>query len=113
MAKTTTDIIMTTQDLDRPYEVIGLVSASCIRAGDLVKDVRETVRNWFGGEMKQYGKLLDRAIEDATERLKKKAAEEGAHAVIGVRMATSNVVIGGAEIIAYGTAVRFKDHPHS
>lgn len=111
MAKTKGDIICTTQDLARPYEVIGIVSASCIRAGDLVKDVRETVRNWFGGEMKQYGKLLDRTIENGTDRLVQKAADQGADAIVGIRYATSNIVIGGAEIIVYGTAVRFTDTP--
>ena len=59
--------------------------------------------------MAQYGKLIDDTVEQATQRMLETAEGLGANAVIGIRIATSNVVIGGAEIIVYGTAIRYSE----
>jgi len=101
-----TDPILTTEDIEGPYQVIGIVHGSCVQSGSLIKDAVETVKNWVGCELKQYGEMIDQAVTGALERLKGAAVKVGADAVIGVRLSTANVIDGGAEVIAYGTAVR-------
>ena len=51
--------------------------------------------------------MMNEARKIATERLLKDAEALGADAVIGFRLQTSAVMGGAAEIIAYGTAVKF------
>ena len=43
----------------------------------------------------------------ATKRMSEEAEKCGADAVINIRYASSTVVQGAAEIMAYGTAVKF------
>ncbi len=59
----------------------------------------------FGGRVKSYESLLDRARREALLRLKKDAMDEGYHAVVNVRFSTSSIAQGAAELFAYGTAV--------
>ena len=64
--------------------------------------------------MRSYESLLDRAKREAILRLKAQAT--GCDAIINLRMETSNLAsvqsrkkgIGGVEVIAYGTAVRYR-----
>ena len=51
--------------------------------------------------------MLTKARETAMERMGEDAAAKGADAVIAIRITTSMVMAGAAEILAYGTAVRF------
>lgn len=97
---------MKTTDLEPGMEALGLVTAVCVMAGNIIKDTRESFRNLIGGEMCAYGQVIEIAIEKALVRLQEKAAHLGADAVVGLRITSVDVVTGGAEIIAYGTAVR-------
>ena len=101
-----TPIFISTTNISGSYDVLGLVHGTSVRAASLVKDAYATARNLIGGEMEQYGQLIDEAIGVAKERMLERAKALGANAVIGTRIATSDVVVGGAEIIVYGTAVR-------
>ncbi len=87
-------------------EHYGLVQGSTIRAKHMGKDIMAGFKNIVGGELKGYTELLVEARQEAIHRMKKQAEELGANAVINVRMATSSVAQGAAEILAYGTAVR-------
>ncbi len=102
-------MVVSTEDLPGPYEVIGICHGVAIRANAVTTDVWQMVKNITGGELVQYGKLISRTAEEAVERMMENAATQGANGIIGVKFSTSNVVMGGAEIIAYGTAVRFLD----
>ena len=51
--------------------------------------------------------MLTEARQIATGRMAKNAEELGADAVVGMRYASASVMQGAAEVIAYGTAVRF------
>ncbi len=87
-------------------KVLGLVSASCCVSKSLVGDMTSNIKNWtIGGELPQYTELIDSAVEIVHERLAQKAEKMGADAVIGIRMSTTQVSEGAAEIIMYGTAV--------
>jgi uncharacterized protein YbjQ (UPF0145 family) len=87
-------------------EVLGMVTGSTIRARWLGKDIMAGLRTLVGGEIKEYTEMMAKAREIAIERMVEEAKKMRADAILGVRLATSMVMSGAAEIIAYGTAVR-------
>lgn len=89
-------------------EVLGLVRGNVIRAKHIGTDIIAGLRNLIGGEVKEYTKLMGEAREQAYDRMVAQAEELNADAVVGVRFATSMVMAGSAEILAYGTAVKLK-----
>ena len=89
-------------------ESIGLVWGSSIKAKHIGKDITMGLKHMVGGELGYYTEMLDEARKIAVERMVEKAGEMGANAVIDMRFATSAVMQGAAEIMAYGTAVKLK-----
>ncbi|MHC1598300.1 MAG: YbjQ family protein [Candidatus Methanofastidiosia archaeon] len=87
-------------------EVLGLVKGNTIRAKHIGKDIVAGLRNIVGGELKEYTEMISEAREEAISRMIKDAEKMGADAIIGVRLTTSQVAAGAAEILAYGTAVK-------
>lgn len=102
-------LLVTTGDAPRPHEVLGLVHGVSVQASNLIKDIKEMVRNWLGGGMTNYDGLIERAIAVAQDRMITRARALGADAVVNVRVTTADVVTGGAEVIFYGTAVRWRE----
>ena len=100
-------MLLSTTDLKRDYETLGLVRGSEMKAVHLGKDITAAIRNIFGGDVREYSDLLKEARDQALEEMKADAEELGADAIIGVRFATSTITTGAAEIVAYGTAVKF------
>ena len=100
--------IYTPDTLPQPVELGELLSVSAVTAANIVKDMRENIRNLVGGEMKHYEALTEKTLERAFRRLEAKAAERGYDGVLGVRIANPKVVEGGVEMIVYGTGFRFK-----
>ncbi len=90
-------------------EILGIVKGNTIRAKWFGKDILAGLRNVIGGELREYSEMLTEAREQAIARMLKEAEALGADAVINVRFATSPVVQGAAEILAYGTAVKLKE----
>ncbi|MBQ6646449.1 MAG: YbjQ family protein [Clostridia bacterium] len=88
-------------------ELMGLVQGSTVQSKHIGKDIMAGFRNIVGGEMKGYTEMLDDARNQAVARMKSQAEMLGADAIIGVRYATSAITQGAAEILAYGTAVKF------
>ena len=89
-------------------ENLGLVRGSTVRARNVGRDIFAGLKNIIGGEISEYTKLLAEAREQAIERMIQDADKLGADAVVNVRLTTSAVMQGSAEILAYGTAVRLK-----
>lgn len=87
-------------------EHYGLVQGSTIRAKHLGKDLLAGFKNLVGGELTGYTELLTESRDEALNRMSAQAVELGANAVINVRLSTSSIAQGAAEILAYGTAVR-------
>lgn len=87
----------------------GLVRGSTIRARHIGKDIGAVFKNIVGGEIRAYGELLDESREDALGRMMADAKGLEANAVVSVRIATSVVMGGAAEMLAYGTAVTVED----
>lgn len=88
---------------------LGLVAGNTIRARHVGKDIMAGLRNLVGGEVTEYGKLLSESREQALDRMKAKATDLGANAVISVQFQTSVIMGGVAEMMAYGTAVIVED----
>ena len=88
-------------------EVLGLVQGHTVFAIWLGKDLSAIVRLILGGELIEYTEMMGSARLTATERMTAKAAEMGADAVINVRYMTTSVVGTAAELLVYGTAVKF------
>jgi len=101
-------IIVTTGQIEgkRITETLGLVRGSTIRARHMGHDIMAGLRNVVGGEVKDYTVMLAQAREEALQRMVEQAEKMGANAVVGTRFATSMVMSGAAEMLAYGTAVK-------
>ncbi|MBN4049182.1 YbjQ family protein [archaeon AH-315-M20] len=89
-------------------ETLGVVKGSIIRARWFGRDIAAGLKTIIGGEIKSYTDLLIKTRDEAIERMKVEAKKMKADAVINVRFATSDVMQGAAEILAYGTAVKLK-----
>ena len=89
------------------YELIGLVKGSMIQSKHLGRDISNMLKSLVGGELKGYSEMLNEARAIATRRMSQEAAEKNADAVVMVRYTTSAVMQGAAEILVYGTAVKF------
>jgi uncharacterized protein YbjQ (UPF0145 family) len=86
-------------------KTMGVVSGSTVRAKHVGKDIFAGLKNIVGGELKAYTELLGESRDEAVQRMLQEAVGRGANAVVNVRMATSAITPGAAEILAYGTAV--------
>ncbi|MFC2143803.1 YbjQ family protein [Candidatus Aenigmatarchaeota archaeon] len=86
---------------------LGLVKGNTIRAKHLGKDIVAGLRNLVGGEIKEYTEMLSEARDESVRRMKDDAKKLEADAIINVRFTTSTVIGGAAELLAYGTAVKF------
>ena len=105
-------ILSTTENIPNKEvnEIIGLVKGNSVRAKNIGRDVFALVKNVMGGEIEAYTELLEQSRQQAIERLIKEATNLKADAVVNIRFTTSMVVEGASEILAYGTAVKFKDN---
>ncbi len=105
------DIIVTMADGVDGREIdqtLGVVAGSIVRARFFGRDFIAGLRNLVGGEVTEYTQLLSQSRSQAMERMLADAERLGADAVITFRFATSTVMEGSAEILAYGTAVKLK-----
>jgi uncharacterized protein YbjQ (UPF0145 family) len=88
---------------------LGLVRGNTIRARHAGRDIMAGLRSIIGGEVSEYTKLFAEAREQSLDRMLAEARGLGANAVLEVRFATSVVMSGAAELLAYGTAVVVED----
>jgi uncharacterized protein YbjQ (UPF0145 family) len=89
-------------------ETLGYVKGSTVQTKNIGKDFMAGLKSLVGGEIVGYTEMMNEARQVATERLLKDAEALGANGVVGLRLQTSGVMGGAAEIIAYGTAVIFE-----
>tara|TARA_Y100000310_G_scaffold345263_1_gene463205 strand:+ start:3584 stop:3907 length:324 start_codon:yes stop_codon:yes gene_type:complete len=87
-------------------KVLGVVKGNTIRARNVGRDVMAGFKNLVGGEIKSYTDMTTQAREEAFNRMVNQAVELKADAVINIRFATSMIMQGAAEMLAYGTAVK-------
>jgi len=89
-------------------EHLGVATGSTIRARNIGRDIVAGLRTLVGGELPEYTEMMAHARNQAVERMQQKAADLGADAIMSVRFSTAMVMQGTAEVMAYGTAVKFK-----
>lgn len=101
-------IIVTTETITgKELAMLGLVKGSTVHSKNALKDMGAGLKTIVGGELKGYTQMMDEARELATQRMIAEANGLGADAIVGVRYASSGIMQGAAEVIAYGTAVKF------
>lgn len=88
--------------------MLGLVKGSTIQSKNIGKDIGQSFKTIIGGELKSYNEMMNEARELATSRMVEDAQRLGADAIVNVRYASAAVMQGAAEVMAYGTAVKFK-----
>lgn len=84
-----------------------LITVVHVAAANVVKDLRENIRNLVGGRMGHYEALIEKAVTTALRDLDDRARAKGYDGVIGVKIAHPMVVEGGVEVVVYGNAFRF------
>lgn len=91
----------------KKLEMLGLVKGSTIQSKNVGKDIAQSFKTLVGGELKAYTEMMNEARALATKRMTQEAENLGADAIVNIRYASSAVMQGAAEVIAYGTAVKF------
>lgn len=91
----------------KEFEMLGLVKGSTIQSKNIGRDITQSFKNLVGGELKAYTDMMNEARALATKRMVEDAQAMGADAIVNVRYSSAAVMQGAAEIMAYGTAVKF------
>lgn len=91
----------------KELETLGIVKGSIVQTKNFGKDFMARIKTLVGGEVKEYTDMLNQARQIAVKRMVDEAQALGADAVVNVRYASSSVMQGAAEVIAYGTAVKY------
>ena len=82
-------------------EILGTVRGNTVRTRFFGRDIMAALRNLVGGEVPEYTKLMAEAREQAIDRMIADAKNRGADAVICLRVTTSMIMGGSAELLAY------------
>jgi len=91
----------------------GLVDGSVVVSIDHWKRLLAGLRAIFGGRIRAYESLLERARREALLRMQENAHQRGFHGVVGTRLETARLATAsrdgngtaGVEILAFGTGV--------
>lgn len=102
MVLVTTDFIS-----GKNIETISLVKGSTIQTVHMGKDIAASFKTLVGGELTSYNEMMNTARTLATERIIAEAVQLGADGIVSIRYATSSIMQTAAEVIVYGTAVKF------
>ena len=94
--------------MGKNYEVLGMVRGNTVQAKHLGRDFMAGLKTIVGGEIKGYTEMLTEARDRATNRMVEEAKKLGADAIVSIRYTTSAIMQGASEVLAYGTAVKFK-----
>lgn len=107
---------ITSREWDTSREVAEaiLATGSVVVSIDYFKRFIAQLINLVGGRVRTYESLLDRARREAILRMKESCPQ--ADIFVNLRLETSMIVnttsnrqsLGGVEIVAYGTAIRYR-----
>ncbi len=92
----------------KELEMLGLVKGSTIQSKNIGRDITQGFKTLVGGELGAYTEMMNEARALATKRMEDEASRLGADAGINIRYASAAVMQGAAEVMAYGTAVKFR-----
>ena len=103
-------ILVTTEGIPgKELEVLGLVKGSTIQTVNIARDLGASLKTLVGGELVRYNEMMNDARALATKRMVEEAGQLGADAIVCIRYGSASVTQGAAEVMAYGTAVKFKN----
>ena len=103
-------ILSTTEHLPgKNYEILGIVRGCNVNTKHIGKDIGASLKTIVGGELKGYTEMMEEARQVADSRMIQAALSMGADAIVGIRYGTSSLMPGAAEIMVYGTAVKFTE----
>ncbi|MEG1650764.1 MAG: YbjQ family protein [Oscillospiraceae bacterium] len=94
------------------FDAIGLVKGNVVQTKNFGKDFMAGMKTLVGGEIIGYTEMLNEARAIAMKRMVDEAVSLGADAIVNVRYASASIMSGAAEVIAYGTAVKFTYQSH-
>ena len=102
-------MLITTCDVipGKQVEVLGLVRGNVVTSKHVGRDIMAGVKNIVGGEIKSYTDMMNEGRAIAEQRMTAEAQQLGANAIICARYASSSVMEGTQEMLAYGTAGRY------
>ena len=89
-------------------EILGVVTGNVVQSKHVGRDIAAALRTIVGGEIVSYTEMLTEARQTAINRMVQEALKLKANAVVNIRFATSSIMAGSAEILAYGTAVKLR-----
>ena len=102
-------LLVTTETIPgKELEVLTLVKGSTVHSKNIGKDILSGLKTIVGGEIVSYTEMMDEARAIATKRMVDEAMTLGADAIVAIRFTSSAIMQGASEIMAYGTAVKFK-----
>lgn len=93
----------------KELEMLGMAKGSTIQSKNIGRDFTQGLKTIVGGELKAYTEMMNDARDLATKRMVEEAEKLGADAIVNIRYSSAAVMQGAAEVMAYGTAVKFKD----
>ena len=91
----------------KKLDTLGIVKGSTIQSKNIGRDITQAFKTLVGGELKAYNEMMNEARAISTKRMVQEAEQLGADAIVNIRYASSAVMQGAAEVIVYGTAVKF------
>lgn len=91
----------------KEFDMLGIVKGTTIQSKHIGKDIMSGLKTLVGGEITAYNEMMNDARALATKRMVDEASSLGADAVVNIRYASSAIMQGAAEVIVYGTAVKF------
>ena len=92
----------------KEIEALGIVKGTTVQTKNFGKDLMSGMKTLVGGELSAYTEMLNEARQIATKRMVDEAESMGADAVINIRYGSAYMMQGAAEVVVYGTAVKFK-----
>ena len=102
-------ILTTTENVSgKELEMLGMVKGSTIQTVNAFRDIGAGLKTLVGGELSKYNEMMNDARALATKRMVSEAESMGADAIVCVRYSSASIMQNAAEVMAYGTAVKFK-----
>ena len=92
----------------KELEVLEIVKGNVVMTKNVGRDIMAGFKTLVGGEIAGYTAMLNQARQMAVKRMVDEAQALSADAIVNVRYASAAVMQGAAEVIAYGTAVKYK-----
>ena len=89
------------------FEALGIAKGTVVQTKNIGRDFMAGMKTIVGGEITAYTEMLNEARQIAVKRMVDEAKALGADAVVGVKYGSSQIMQGAAEVVAYGTAVKY------